>query len=506
MVLFEQKKFVLTNSQTGKREEFKPQKSPNVSFYSCGPTVYGPLHIGNARALITADLLFRWLTHIGYKANFVRNYTDVDDKIINRAKEEKITSDEVAQKYIDYCEEDIRMLGLLKPTKTVRVTESMNEIYSLIQKIIDQKHAYVVPVKVTSSENAEEVFFSIESFPTYGKLSGRKVEELVAGARVEVDETKKNPLDFSLWKPAKKDEPYWDSPWGKGRPGWHIECSAMAGKWLGETIDLHHGGQDLIFPHHENEIAQSEAATGKTFCRHWVHNAFVTMGKDKMSKSLGNIITIRQFLNDYGAEVMKYMYFSHHYRSQVELTESLILKVCDELERIYTIKKWAENSLNQSANKSESKIFKSLLGKSEEIFTQIESEMFSDLNSPGAMGHLFTFIRELNRAESQESDINLEKQKVAKEVLTLFVEKLFKISGLFNENSEKMLTQINLIRKKLNNSTAGISDEQIQALLDERKNARNSKNFARADEIRKELDAKGIVIIDSPSGTTWKYK
>ena len=512
MTLFDKKKFVLTNSQSGKREEFKPQKSPSVTFYSCGPTVYGPLHIGNARALITADLLYRWLNHIGYQTNFVRNYTDVDDKIIHRSLEEKISSLEVANKYIEYCEYDMKLLGLKPPVKTIRVTESMDDIFSLIKKIIDRKHAYVVP----TNENGFEVFFSIDSFKTYGKLSGRNVEELQAGARIDIDENKKNPLDFSLWKPAKKNEPFWESPWGKGRPGWHIECSAMAGKWLGETIDLHHGGQDLIFPHHENEIAQSESANGKIFCRHWVHNAFVTMGKDKMSKSLGNIITIRKFIEDYGAEVMKYMYFSHHYRSSVEMTVGLLLKVCDELERIYTLKKWAGDtmSLNVSTEKTND-AYEILVGKAASVWEQMETEMFSDLNSPGALGHLFTFIRDLNRTETIATSKSgngtaqtAARKTVAQEVYELLQDKLFSISALFAEYPDSMLLHINQLRGKISSSSnaAKYTDDEIKKLIMERKSARDTKNFARADEIRKELDSNGILLVDSPSGTVWKFK
>ncbi|HRK02168.1 MAG TPA: cysteine--tRNA ligase, partial [Oligoflexia bacterium] len=281
------KVFRLTNTQSGKREEFRPQDGRKVTFYSCGPTVYGPLHIGNARQLIFADWVFRWLKHIGYDVNFVRNYTDVDDKIIDRAAKEGVSSLQIAEQYIEYCETDIRALKLLPPTKTVRVTDTIPEIIAMIEQILERGHAYVVD---------GEVLFSIDSFPNYGKLSGKKTEDLLAGARVEVRSMKRNPLDFSLWKPRKKEntaEPFWPSPWGEGRPGWHIECSAMASRWLGVTIDLHHGGQDLVFPHHENEIAQSEAASGKLFCRHWIHHAFLTSGNEKMSKSLGNIFSIR---------------------------------------------------------------------------------------------------------------------------------------------------------------------------------------------------------------------
>ncbi|MBI3543935.1 MAG: cysteine--tRNA ligase, partial [Deltaproteobacteria bacterium] len=325
-MLHPNKKFILTNTTTRKREEFKPASPPKVTFYSCGPTVYGPIHIGNARALVVADLMHRWLKHIGYEVNFVRNYTDVDDKIIDRANKDKVDSLVISEKYIEYTDTDMKLLGLQPPTKVVKVTDSMPEIIAIIQKIIARGHAYVVN---------GEVFFSIESFKGYGKLSHRNVEDLIAGARVEIDSKKKNPMDFSLWKPHKPGEPSWESPWGKGRPGWHIECSAMAGRWLGETLDLHHGGMDLMFPHHENEIAQSEAATGKPFCNHWMHHAFITSGNEKMSKSLGNILPCRDFIEKFGAELLKFIFVSFHFRSELPYTEETLGQSMGELERVY---------------------------------------------------------------------------------------------------------------------------------------------------------------------------
>jgi len=506
--LYEKKKFVLTNSMTWKREEFKPQAAPKVLFYSCGPTVYGPTHIGNARALLYADLLFRWLKHIGYDVNFVRNYTDVDDKIIDRAKKEGVEAIEIAQRYVEYCDEDLRILGTAAPTRVARVTESMPEIIQLIQKIIARNHAYIVD---------GEVLYSIDSFPTYGKLSGKKTEDLIAGARVEVDSKKRNPMDFTLWKPMKPGEPFWDSPWGKGRPGWHVECSAMVERWLGVTIDLHHGGPDLIFPHHENEIAQSEAAHGQPFCNHWVHHALLTSGNQKMSKSLGNLLTTRDFLEKYGAEFLKFIYLCFHYRSNVPYTEEMMTQALGELERVYQAKAWAEKaSKEEISSDGRGASWAGLIAKASKVFEQMEDELFADLSTPGAMGHLFSFIREINRAEAEASGKSgmsapqsAERRDVAQSFLTLLEKKIHPIFNVFHERASDMLTQIEKIRRSKHTVAcggAGLSDDQLRALIDERNQARKDKNFARADEIRKEFDAQGLVLVDSPQGTTWKSK
>lgn len=503
MRLYEKKKFVLTNSLSGKREEFKPAHPPKVSFYSCGPTVYGALHIGNARALIVADLFYRWLKHIGYDVNFVRNYTDVDDKIITRANEEKISSDEVSKKYIDYCETDMKLLGLQKPVRTVLVTESIAEIIQTIQKIIERGHGYVVD---------GEVLFSVKSFAAYGKLSGKNVDDLEAGARVEVDAKKKHPADFSLWKPHKPGEPYWDSPWSKGRPGWHIECSAMVMRWLGDTIDLHHGGQDLIFPHHENEIAQSEAASGKPFCSHWVHHAFLTAGNEKMSKSLGNILTIREFVEKYSAELLNFIYLSFHHRSTVPYTQEMLAQALGELERVYLAKKWAVEAACASGT-AKGEAFKTLAGKSAELFEKIEDDMMMDLNTPGAMGQLFSFIRDINRVETQAAGkpglaapASEERALVAREFLELIEKKLHPLWNVFNEEPGAMLKRIEDIRRAMSGVTGIPGDEELKKLLEDRAEARKTKNFKRADEIRAQFDSYGLVIVDSPQGSSWKVK
>ncbi len=495
--------FVLTNTLSGKREPFKTQTPGKVLYYTCGPTVYGPLHIGNMRALVVGDLLFRWLKHLGYEVNFVRNYTDVDDKIINRAIEEKTSAHEVSQKYIEYCDTDLKLLGLQTPTKTVLVTDSMPDIIKIIEKIIANGKGYVVD---------GEVLFSIEAFPGYGKLSGKNVEDLVAGSRVAVDSKKKNPADFSLWKPAKPGEPFWESPWGKGRPGWHIECSAMISHWLGETIDLHHGGQDLIFPHHENEIAQSEAATGKTFCNHWVHHAFITAGNEKMSKSLGNILPTRKFIEVYGAELLRFIFVSFQYRSELPYTEAMLAQALGELERIYLAKKWARQAADAPlSHDGKGAMWQPLIGKSREVFSKMEDELLSDLNSPGALGHLFSLIRELNRVEAEAAGraatpaaSSAERKEVAREFLHLLEGQIHPLLNVFAEEPQALLDKIEVIRRAKQKN--GLSDGEINAMIQSRLDARKMKDFKKADDIRVALEAQGIVLLDSPQGTTWKAK
>lgn len=507
---FREKSFRLTNTMEGKKVEFQPASAPKVSFYSCGPTVYGPLHIGNARSMYTPDLMARWLRYIGYEVDYVRNYTDVDDKIINRAKEEKISPEAVAQKYIEYCEKDLADMKLGEPNRKVTVTESMADIVDIIQTLVNRGVAYVVK---------GEVLFSIDRFAGYGKLSRKNLEDLQAGARVEVGIHKKNPMDFSLWKPHKSGEPHWSSPWSEGRPGWHIECSAMARRWLGETIDLHHGGQDLIFPHHENEIAQSEAASGKEFSKYWVHTAFLTIAREKMSKSLGNVFEIRQFLERFGAEILKYLFVKHHYRSPFDFDEKALEDILSELERVYLAKKWAMNACAGSIDGGASGFaasetaFRELSSRVEAVYRLVEDDLFNDLNTPGALGNLFTLIRDLNRAEVAASGKagldaapSAARTKVAQEFLCL-LDKLFgSVMNVFGEEPSAVFSRIEAIRRSMQGGAADFSDADILKAIEDRKNARLQKDFAKADEIRKSLDSKGVVLIDGPSGTSWKWK
>ena len=506
---YQNKSLKLTNTLGGKKSEFRPKDPKQVLFYSCGPTVYGPLHIGNARALYTADTLFRWLKYMGYGVNYVRNYTDIDDKILARAKDEGSTLAAVGQKYLDYCETDMKLMKLDQPTKTVRVTESVPDIIAIIEKLIARGHAYVV---------GGEVFYAISTFSGYGKLSGKNPEELQAGVRIEVDGRKKNPLDFSLWKPAKTGEPSWSSPWGEGRPGWHIECSAMILRWLGESIDIHHGGQDLIFPHHENEIAQTEGATGHEFCGHWVHNGFLTISREKMSKSLGNILEIRQFIETYGAEVLKYLFVKHHYRAGFDFNDSALEELLGELERIYLAKRWARSVVAQGPAHSASapEGFGPLVAHVQNAYTSFENEIFNDLNSPGALGAVFSLVREINRTEAHTGGRASEaRTQVAQGLFEILEGGFQKVFNVFGEHEDAMLAQIEAIRRHRSEQRltregaagAGLpTDAEIQALIAERKAARGQKDFKRSDEIRDDLAARGIVLLDAPTGTTWKTK
>lgn len=507
----------LTNSMGGKKQTLQTVEPGVVRFYSCGPTVYGPLHIGNARALVTADLFYRVMKHVGYDVRYVRNYTDVDDKIINKAKElgkDPLTaSAQVAQTFLDYAAEDMKTLGLEEPTVVCRVTESMADIIDLITELQQKGVAY---------EAKGEVLYAIEKFPHYGKLSGKNVEDLLAGARVDVADYKKNPLDFSLWKHHKPGEPHWPSPWGEGRPGWHIECSAMARRHLGETIDLHHGGQDLIFPHHENEIAQSEAATGKPFCSQWVHNAFLTVGHEKMSKSLGNVFEMRAFMATYTAEMLRYQFVKHHYRSAFDFNDQLIAESISELERIYETKLWCEKTLQvsgpprpQLSTGLKSELEKFTVGL-QELFSAIESDLLNDLNTPGALGRLFAAIRNLNairaqlKKEAMGSDVvsAVEIKGAAQGLLAIYKQAFKSLTNVFGEDASDFLSKLDGLRAHLRASQGqeSLSEEQIETLISERTAARKNKDFKRSDEIRNQLDAAGVAILDSPHGTTWKRK
>ncbi len=502
---FRDKPFRITNSMGHKKVEFCPLAAPRVLFYSCGPTVYGPLHIGNARALVVADLFFRWLKHIGYDVNYVRNFTDVDDKIIRRGAEEKKDPAAVAQFYLEYAQEDMRLLDLAIPTKECRVTESMDDIIAMVGAL--QKNGYAYDVN-------GEVLYSVEKKAGYGKLSGKNIDDLIAGARVEVAPYKKNPMDFSLWKSHKPGEPHWESPWGQGRPGWHIECSAMAKRWLGDTIDLHHGGQDLIFPHHENEIAQSEGATGKEFCAHWVHNAFLTTGREKMSKSLGNIFEIRKFIETYGAEVLRYEFVKHHYRTPFDFNEQTLAETLMELERIYAAKAWAEEAMSAAPIIGADGSAFTPLGDVSGVWRAVEDELFNDLNTAGAVSQIFIHVRALNAAEGKSAGHagrkalpSFERQVAAHGLLLLLSQGAKPLLNVFGEDAAAMLTHIGKVRATLHAAQCGgavLSDADIERLLLERKEARARKDFARGDAIRKELADAGVQILDSSSATTWK--
>lgn len=468
------------NNLTRKKEVFQTVEPNKVKFYSCGPTTYDFAHIGNGRSFVVADLFHRVLRTFDYKVNFVRNYTDVDDKIINRAKELNRDPIEHAAIFVKECEKDMLSLGMLPPTHTPKVSETMPEIIKMIEDIIHNGKAYVVD---------GEVFFNVPAFPTYGKLSKKDLEGLVAGQRVEVDKRKKNPADFVLWKPAKAGEPYWESPWGNGRPGWHIECSAMAKKFLGNTLDLHHGGVDLMFPHHENEIAQSEAANNCPFCNSWAHNEFLNFGSEKMSKSLGNVIKIRDFVEKYGGQVLRHIYLSVHYRARLEWTDEVLQRALDEVKKIH------EFALEAKTYKASGDFTSSEIN---ECIEKMSEELANDFNSAGAMGHFFSFMRS---ARGNKDKLSAESVALVQKNLQFVQDAL----GLVHKNPDEVLAALQ--KHEQDTSASGVDAAWIEQLLEERRTAKAQKNWGRADEIRKELTEKGIVLKDNPDGSTsWKIQ
>ncbi len=483
------------NNLHRKKEEFTPLEGNKVSLYSCGPTTYDFVHVGNARAFIVGDLMYRILESLGYEVSFVRNFTDVDDKIIQRAKEIGVDPLDHSDKFMKECINDMDALGLKRPTYTPKVSETIPEIIAIVERLIEKGYGYVID---------GEVFFNVPKFKDYGKLSKKDLESLEYGKRVEVDVRKRHPSDFVLWKPVKDGEPFWDSPWGKGRPGWHIECSAMAKKFLGESIDIHHGGVDLCFPHHENEIAQSEAAWDKEFVRYWCHNEFLNFGSEKMSKSLGNVITIRNFVEQFGGEILRHLLSSVHYRSKMEWSDEVIEKAFSEVERIHTFLKYFEDA--KENNISESSEF-SDIGAITEVTGKMKQELQNDFNVPGAISHFFTMIRLLNRELLDQNGNYSSKKKMTSEI-ALAIENVIeftrKSTGLIHDIS--VLDTLNNARKNLQSGGSG-DEGEIENLIKDRAEARASKDWGRADQIRNKLVELGVVLKDNPDGTvSWSYK
>lgn len=484
------------NTLTGKKEEFVPLHEKKVGLYVCGVTVYDLSHIGHARSTIVFDIIYRYLRYRGYEVTYVRNFTDIDDKIINRANNEGVDYKTITEKYIHEFNVDMGSLGLEKPTVEPRATEHIPEMIRLISTLVEKGYAY---------PSEADVFFSVEKFNNYGKLSKRNIEEMQAGARVEIDEKKRNPLDFALWKASKPGEPWWESPWGKGRPGWHIECSVMSQKYLGETFDIHGGGRDLIFPHHENEISQSEASTGKPFVRYWIHNGFVNINKEKMSKSLGNILTIKEIVKNWHPEVIRLFLLSQHYRSPVDFSEDSLSEANSGLNRFYSAIKATQDEIARPPS-PRAKIDAAVLAEHrqniESFQTRIEEAMDDDFNTAQALAHFYDLQTHLN------SLLNLSKGHPTEEMISLFKQgsdyfsKLGWIFGLFREDPAKYLEE----QKKEGLKKLTLLEEEILKLIEERNVSRKSKNWKRADEIRNDLLSKGIILEDTPSGTSWKLK
>lgn len=480
----------ILNTLTHKKESFEPLVPGEVKMYVCGPTVYGLLHVGNFRGPIFFNLVRNWLEKSGYKVTFAYNYTDVDDKIINRAIEENVTSEEIANRYIAEFEKDYASLKLRPHSMNPKVTETMEPIVGMIDDLVKNGKAYVAD---------GEVLYSVRSFDGYGKLSNKNLDDLQAGARVEVDRKKRDPMDFTLWKPAKPGEPKWKAPWSEGRPGWHIECSAMIRALLGESIDIHGGGSDLIFPHHENEIAQSEGATGKPFVKYWMHNNMLTFGGGKMSKSLGNIKTARSFIEEYNAEILKYMMLSVHYRSLSDFSEQAIEFAVAGLARFYSALNVAERVIAGGTGVvagQPPKGFAAALGTAEKA---VADALNDDFNTPEMFAAMYTLIRAFN------TQVRVG-QKVTPEVLATavrfrdFIHEQGALLALFSEPPSDYLHLLDdmLLKQK------GLERARIDSLVAARTEVRAAKDFKRSDELRDELVAMGIALQDTPAGTVWE--
>lgn len=480
------------NTLSQQKEEFLPLEPGWVRMYVCGPTVYDESHVGHARAAVVFDVIYRYLRFRGYEVTYVRNYTDVDDKIIARALKEGKSAREVAEYYIADYDRDMERLAVARPTQTPRVTETIPEIIWLVQRLLDKGFAY---------EANGDVFYAVRRFPGYGKLSKRSLDEMEAGARVEINEAKQDPLDFALWKASKPGEPSWDSPWGPGRPGWHIECSVMSAKFLGETFDIHGGGRDLIFPHHENEIAQSEAAFGKPMARYWLHNGFVNINREKMSKSLGNFFTIKQVLERVHPEALRLFFFSAHYRSPVDFSEPALAEAQNNLDRFYlSLAKIQGLASEPVAGKAEvSQEMARLIGGLKDTFIQA---MDDDFNTALAVAQFHEALRILN---AHLNDPGFLKKPGGPVQLKTAAGELVRLAGVLGllqadplaycqERQEKCLVDL------------GITPAEIEAAIAERAQARRAKDFARADQIRQGLLARGIVLEDGPERTTWRVQ
>ena len=473
------------NTLSGKKEIFKPLTEGKVSMYVCGPTVYDSCHIGHARSVVVFDVIFRYLKALGFEVNYVRNFTDVDDKIINRANELGISSSELAEKYIQEFYDDMGALNVERAIIEPKATEHIDQIITLIEKLVSKGFAYQVD---------GDLYFSVNSCKGYGRLSGRKLEDMMAGARIKVDKRKKNPFDFALWKSAKPDEPCWESPWGKGRPGWHIECSAMSSKYLGDTLDIHGGGKDLIFPHHENEIAQSESASGKPFVRFWVHNGFVNINQEKMSKSLGNFLMIKDVLKEYHPEVVRLFLLSKHYRSPVDFTDQFLKEAESGLDKIYALLKRIEKETGLDRRKEVA------AGESEggDIWVRFAEAMDDDFNSAQAIGIIFDSVKKINR-RLNNNNISLESIQIIKKGYEDIL-RIGDILGILTEQPDVYFAG----KKSSGIEKASIDSDLIDKMVLERSEARQNKDWARADQIRQELLDMNIIIEDSTEGTLWK--
>ncbi|MDK0571417.1 cysteine--tRNA ligase [Clostridium perfringens] len=459
------------NTLNKKKEEFIPLTPGEVKMYVCGPTVYNFFHIGNGRTFIVFDTIRRYFEYRGFKVDFVQNFTDIDDKMIKKANEEGTTVKKIGDTYIKEYYQDADALNIERATVNPRATEFIGEIIKFVKGLVDKGYAYEVD---------GDVYFSTKKFEGYGKLSGQNIEDLQSGARISIDERKKDPMDFAIWKAQKPGEPAWNSPWGMGRPGWHIECSCMAKKLLGETIDIHAGGSDLKFPHHENEIAQSEALTGEPFARYWLHSAFVNVNNEKMSKSLNNFFTAREILERYDADVIRFLMLSAHYRQQLNFSEDLLESAKASVERIYNAIGNLENLIDEVSREEmneEEKAYLESLNKYKEKYIE---KMDDDFNTADAITAIFDLIKDTN------TNITIDSSKELAQKALELIRELGAPLGMFQK------------------STKGNLEEEIEVLIAKRQQARKDRDFALADKIRDELKDRGIVLEDTPQGVRWK--
>lgn len=464
----------LYNTLTRQKEEFVPIEAGKVSMYVCGPTVYDYIHIGNARPYVIFDTIRRYMEYKGYEVNYVQNFTDVDDKIIKKSIEEGVESTVISERYIAEALKDAKGLNVAPATKNPKVTEEMDEIIAMITTLINKGYAY---------EHNGSVYFDTKAFKDYGKLSGKNIDDLEMGARIAVDVNKKNPMDFILWKPKKDGEPYWQSPWSDGRPGWHIECSVMAKKYLGDTIDIHAGGEDLVFPHHENEVAQSEAANGVPFAKYWMHNGFINIDNKKMSKSLGNFFTLRDIVATVPYEVVRFFILSGHYRSPINFSRELMDSAGSGLERIKNAYKnlvFLEEKTTGAMTEEE----KLLNENADKLRLAFEKAMDDDFNTADAVASIFDMAKLANLNANEKS---------SKEFITALKDKLFTLCDILGINPAE-------------SKESSINEDEIQKLINKRSEAKQNKDFALADAIRQELLDMGIIIEDTRAGVKWSYK
>ncbi len=485
------------NTQTRKKEDFQPITPGAIGMYVCGITAYDVCHIGHARAAIVFDVIFRHLQARGYDVTYVKNFTDIDDKIIDRANREGVGFADIALRYMNLHDEDMAALNVLPPTVAPRATEHMADMIDLIRVLEDKGLAYEVD---------GDVYFSVKDYPVYGALSGRNLDDLMSGARVDVNDKKRNPLDFALWKKSKTGEPFWESPWGPGRPGWHIECSAMSRRYLGETFDIHGGGEDLVFPHHENEMAQSQAATGKPFARYWIHNGFVKINAEKMSKSLGNIFPVNEIIQRFHPEVLRLFILQSHYRSPVDYSDASLTEARTALIRGYTALKQLKETLAQpvAADAPDwlEKSHQAYADKLHELREKLNAALDDDFNTAQALGHVFEAARLVNVITTAEKKMPPPVKHQILHQAERFFEHVASVLGVFYLDADVFLSA----DRDIEAAKRGLDKGQIEALIVERRQARDAKDWRRADEIRDQLSAWHITLKDAGETTVWSIQ